>query len=119
MSDQIEILGIEGFGYHGVFPQERRDGQNFLVDIVLKLKSSKARKSDQLSDAIDYSRVISLVHETIVGEPFNLIERLAEVIAEKILATYDVKSVEVVVHKPDAPIGLKVSDIALRIKRKP
>lgn len=118
MSDRIELIGIEGFGYHGLYPQERREGQRFLADVKLTLKKSKAGKSDALKDAIDYSKVVALVHETLVGEPVNLIEKLAEVIAEQILAQYSIKAVEVVLHKPDAPVGLKIADIAVRIKRK-
>jgi len=117
MSTRIELTGIEGIGYHGVFPHERVEGQRFLVDVTMSVRSSKANKSDDLKDAIDYAQVISLVHEIIVGEPVNLIEKLAHLIASEIVAKFAVKKVEVTVHKPDAPVGLKVADIAVHVTR--
>ncbi len=118
MKDRIEIAGIHGFGFHGVFPEERRDGQNFYVDLVLTLKHSRAGKSDNLEDAIDYSRVVPATKAIIEGQAFNLIERLAEEIAQNLLKEFAVKSIVVTVHKPEAPVGVKVGDIALRIKRR-
>lgn len=117
MSDFIEIHGIAGFGYHGIFDHERKNGQSFSADVKLELKKKKVFKSDSIDDAVDYSHVIKVVHEIIVGEPVNLIERVAELIAKALLKTFPLKSVEVVVHKSNAPVGLPVGDIAVRIKR--
>jgi dihydroneopterin aldolase len=117
MRDRIEIHSISAHGFHGVYPEERKNGQRFLVDLSLTLKSKKASKSDLLEDAIDYSKVIAAVNKILSGDPVNLIEHLAEVIAEKILKEFPVKSVEVVVHKPDAAVGVEVGDIAVRIIR--
>lgn len=118
MSDFIEIHGIAGFGYHGLFERERKNGQSFSVDVKLELARKRAGKSDDIADAVDYSEVIRMVHELIVGEPVNLIERLAEEIANDLLEKFPLKSVEVVVHKANAPVGFPVSDIAVRIRRK-
>ena len=117
MSDHIIIKGIGGFGYHGVFDHERKNGQNFSIDLDIELKNKKAGKSDSIDDAVDYSKVSNLAHRILVGEPVNLIERVAELIAKAILVEFPAKSVEVVVHKANAPVGLPVSDIAVRIKR--
>jgi len=118
MSDRIEIHAISAHGFHGVYPEERQEGQKFLVDLSLTLKSKKAAKSDSLEDAIDYSKVIAAVNKILVGDPVNLIEHLAEIIAAKVLKDFPLKSVEVVVHKPDAPVGVEVGDIAVRITRR-
>jgi len=117
MSDFIEIKGISGFGYHGLFDFERENGQNFIVDVKLELESKAASKSDAIADAVDYSKVAKTVYELIVGESVNLIERLAHIIATELLQTYPLKAVEVVVHKPHASVGVPVTDIAVRIKR--
>ncbi len=117
MSDFIEIFGIAGFGYHGVFDHERANGQSFTVDVKLELKSRKASRTDSIKDAVDYSEVIRVVHELINGDPVNLIERLAQLIANNLLKKFPVKSVEVVVHKANAPVGFPVRDISVRIKR--
>lgn len=117
MKDFIEIHGIAGFGYHGLFDHERQLGQSFGVDVKLELSSKRASKSDSIGDAVDYSEVVALVHGHIVGEPVNLIERLAQIIATELLASFAIESVEVVVHKANAPVGFPVGDIAVRIKR--
>ena len=118
MRDRIEISGIHGFGFHGVFPEEQKNGQNFYVDLVLTFKGSRASKSDNLEDAIDYSKVILATKAVIEGPAFNLIERLAEEIAQNVLKSFPAKSVEVTVHKPQAPVGVEVADIAIRIRRR-
>jgi dihydroneopterin aldolase len=117
MSDFIEIKGISGFGYHGLFDHERENGQSFSVDVKLELENKRASKSDDIEDAVDYSKVIKRVHGFIAGEPVNLIERLAQLIADDLLDSFSLKSVEVVVHKANAPVGLPVRDIAVRMKR--
>ncbi len=117
MNDFIEIQGIAGFGYHGLFEHERNNGQSFSVDIKLELEHQRAQETDSIADAVDYSHAVVVVYELIVGRPVNLIERLAEMIAAALLDTFAVKSVEVVVHKANAPVGFPVGDIAIRIKR--
>lgn len=118
MSDRIVITGVAATGYHGVFSEERRDGQLFLVDATLYLDLSIAGKNDQLINTVDYSKVALLIHEIIIDEPFDLIERLGEEIADRIINSFSlVHTVEVTVHKPMAPIGINVEDIAIVIVR--
>ena len=118
MNDFIEIHGIAGFGYHGLFDHERKNGQSFSVDVKIELEDKRASKSDSINDAVDYSQVVKIVYELITGEPVNLIEHLAQNIAVDLLDTFPIESVEVVVHKANAPVGVPVGDIAVRIKRK-
>ncbi|MSY41573.1 MAG: dihydroneopterin aldolase [Actinobacteria bacterium] len=115
VSDIIMLTGIRGHGHHGVFPQERRDGQEFIVDINVHLASSNAAKSDALADTVNYAVVADMVHERIIGEPVDLIETLAENIAAAVLSLSGVSRVEVTVHKPQAPIAVPFADVALRI----
>jgi dihydroneopterin aldolase len=118
MSDLISIKGIKGFGYHGVFDFERRDGQDFFVDIEVAVDLQNASKSDSLQDSIDYSLLTSIAREEIEGEPVNLIERLAGKIADRILQQFSqATSVSITVHKPSAPVSEDVTDIAVTIKR--
>lgn len=118
MSDAILIKGIRGFGYHGVFDFERRDGQDFFVDLEISLDLSTASKSDELSDSIDYSLFTTIVREEIEGEPVNLIERLAGRIADRIQIQFgNIEAIVVTVHKPKAPVKEDVTDIAVTIRR--
>ena len=118
MSDSIVLTGIHGFGYHGLFEQERRDGQDFFVDLVLEVDLTAASKSDSIYDTVNYAEITDLVVEEITSNPVNLIEKLAARIAERVLNHHlKVNSVVVTVHKPQAPVAAALKDIAVQIKR--
>ena len=116
--DRIEISGVTATGYHGVFEHEKRDGQPFVVDVVLTVDLRRAGRSDALVDTINYGEVAADVVRRIEGEPFDLIERLAEVIAGDALARPLVQAVEVAVHKPQAPVGVPFGDVVVRMTRR-
>ena len=84
--DVIEIRGIRGFGRHGVFDHERADGQEFSVDVRLELDTRTAAASDRLADTVDYGAVAEQVHAAIENDPVDLIETLAQRIADICLA---------------------------------
>jgi len=114
IADRIVLDGIRGIGYHGVFEFERRQGQEFVADLVVHLPARVA--TDDLADTVDYGVIAQRAHEVIVGEPMDLIETLAERIADAVLAL-GAASVEVTVHKPQAPIPVPFTDAAVRITR--
>lgn len=115
--DAITITGIRGFGFHGVFEEEKRSGQEFLVDLRIEKDLSKAGSSDALEDTVDYAAIATFTKELIESGSFDLIERLATVIAERIKAQFLIRAIEVTVHKPNAPVGIAVSDISVTIRR--
>lgn len=117
MNDKISIVGIHGFGFHGVLESERKSGQEFLVDVVLYRDLSEAGNSDDLSKTINYADVAVLIHKRIIGEPVNLLERLAELIAEDIFKNFEINELELTIHKPQAPIPIPFTDVSLSIKR--
>jgi dihydroneopterin aldolase len=115
--DSISIKGIRGFGYHGLFPEEKENGQEFIVDLRIEVDLREAGSSDEIAATIDYGAVALRVKSLIEAGSFNLIERLATVIAEKVKEEFTVASVEVTVHKPNAPVDLEFTDISVTIKR--
>ena len=115
--DRIEITGLVGVGYHGVFEHERREGQPFGIDVTLFVDTRAAAASDDLADTVDYGRVSTAVYDLITGEPVDLIETLAQRIADACLNEAGVRGVEVAVHKPQAPISVPFDDVVVRIKR--
>ena len=115
MTDRIEIMGIRGWGHHGVLDAERRDGQEFVVDVVLGL--ALADLEDDLARTIDYSMVATRAHDVIVGEACDLIETVAERIVDACADLPGVEFVEVAVHKPSAPIDVPFDDVVVRIRR--
>lgn len=115
--DELRITGIQARGFHGLFDFERRDGQIFLVDLLLQLDLSKPGKTDSIEDTVDYGAITARVKELIESGPYLLIERLAEVIATTLKDEFSLSQIEVRVHKPDAPVGVKVEDISVTIRR--
>ncbi len=118
MSDKIEITGIRGFGYHGVFDHERKKGQEFFVDVRISLDLQTASLSDQLQDTVNYAEICDLVQAEITGDPVALIERLGGRIADLLLERFlQIKSIAVTVHKPQAPVAVDVLDLSVTIER--
>ena len=113
--DTINITGLTATGFHGVLPQERRDGQRFVVDVELRL--CLVTDSDNLSDTVNYAAVADDVVAEVEGKPCQLIETLAGRIANRCLAHPLVQQARVTVHKPEAPVPHKFSDLSVTIIR--
>lgn len=112
--DRILVTGVRGIGTHGVFDFEKVEGQEFVVDLVVHLPARVA--DDDLVETIDYGVVAQRAYDLITGEPVDLIETLAERVAAAVLEL-GAASVEVTVHKPQAPIPVPFGDAAVRITR--
>lgn len=115
--DRIALHGLRGRGRHGVLDHERRDGQGFVVDVVLGLDTRAAAASDDLADTVDYGGLARRVVDLVEGPPVDLIETLAQRIADLVLAEPLVNEVEVTVHKPQAPVTVPFDDVTVSIRR--
>lgn len=113
--DRVELHGLRALGRHGWFDHEQRDGQPFVVDATLTLDTASAAASDNLADTVDYGALGSAIVAVIEGEPVRLIETLAQRIADVCLSDSRVESVEVAVHKPQAPMAVPFADVCVRI----
>lgn len=116
-ADRIEVRGLRVRGRHGVLDAERRDGQDFLIDAVLAVDTRPAATSDDLSLTVDYAGLSERLAAIVGGEPVNLIETLAERLAQACLAEPAVRQAEITVHKPDAPMGRPFDDVSVTICR--
>ena len=117
--DKIRIKNLEVFANHGVFEEEKKKGQIFIVDLTLLLDTRKAGQTDNLEDALDYSQVCHFVNEAMKKDTFDLIETVAEHLAKALLLKFDkVNEVELEIKKPSAPIGLPVEYVSVKINRK-
>ena len=116
--DRILLRGLTFFGYHGATPEERRLGQRFVVDVALSLDLRPAGLTDDLTRTINYSDVYRMVRDVVEGPPCNLIEAVAERIAETLLQRTSATAVQVRVTKPWAPIkGIVAGEVAVEISR--
>ncbi|MCM1497567.1 MAG: 2-amino-4-hydroxy-6-hydroxymethyldihydropteridine diphosphokinase [Clostridium sp.] len=117
--DKIIIKELETFGYHGVFEEEAFLGQKFIVDAVLYLDTRKAGRTDDLQESLDYGEACQTIKALVEKERYQLIERLAEEIAERLLLAFpQLCSVEITVKKPWAPIRVTLDTAAVCIKRR-
>ncbi len=117
MTDRIELRGLRVRGHHGVFDHERRDGQEFVIDITVWLDLDVAAASDDLADTLDYGDLAQRAADVVAGPPRQLIETVAGEIADGVMADERVHAAEVVVHKPGAPIPLEFADVAVVARR--
>ncbi len=117
MADRIELRGLTIHGRHGVFEHERADGQEFVVDITVWIDLADAAASDDLADTYDYAALARLAADVVGGPPRNLIETVGGEIADQVMEDPRVHAVEVVVHKPAAPIPQQFADVAVVVRR--
>lgn len=115
--DRIELKGLSAIGHHGVFDHERRDGQTFVVDLVLSVDLEPAATSGDLARTVHYGELAEQVHAIITGEPVDLIETLALRIVSVCLGHEPVRWVSVTVHKPEAPIEVAFTDVTVTMER--
>ena len=117
--DKIRIKNLKVFANHGVFEEEKKNGQTFIVDLVLLMSTRKAGQTDQLMDAVDYSEVCHFVNEAMKKNTFDLIETVAEHLAKELLLKFEqINEVELEIKKPEAPMGLPLEYVSVKINRK-
>ncbi|WP_159841910.1 dihydroneopterin aldolase [Nocardia sp. CY41] len=116
-ADRIELRGLRAYGHHGVFEHERRDGQEFLVDLTVWVDFALAAASDDLAATVDYGALAERAVRIVQGEPRDLIETVVSEIADDVMTDPRIRSVEVVLHKPSAPIPHSFADVRVITSR--
>ncbi len=117
MKDRVRLAGIEVFAYHGVFPEEKDQGQLFVIDVEIEIDLQPASVSDELEDTLDYGLLASEIHDLVARERWNLIERVAGRVADLVLEKPLAAAVTVTVHKPHAPVDVTTGDISVTLHR--
>ena len=115
--DVLTLTGLEVFANHGVFDFERTEGQRFVLDVSAWLDTAAAASGDDLGQTVHYGELAVEIVEAASNDPVDLIETLAERIAQVVLAHAAVQRTRVVVHKPDAPITVPFADVTIAITR--
>lgn len=116
--DEINIKGLEVFANHGVYPEENKLGQKFVVNAVLYVDTRKAGLTDDLTLSVNYGTVCHQITEFLTENTYKLIERVAEELARHILVSNPlVCEIDVEIEKPGAPIGLPLETVSVKIHR--
>lgn len=113
----VRIRGLEVHGRHGVYAPERELGQRFVVDIDIRLSDARSADTDDLAQTVDYGTLAAAVAEIVGGEPVHLLERLASLIADRVLAEPRARYVEVTVRKPHVALPQVVAETAVTLTR--
>ena len=104
--ETIRIKGLEIFAYHGVNPEEKENGQKFVLDLALSADLTRAAQSDDLKDTVNYAAVRKAVNAAFTAQKYDLIERAAQVVCDAVLAGFpQVEAVTLELKKPEAPIN--------------
>jgi 7,8-dihydroneopterin aldolase/epimerase/oxygenase len=115
--DRIRLVGLRAIGNHGVLPQERLNGQEFLIDVTAWLDLAPAARDDDLTKTVHYGELAEALVAAVERDPVDLIETVAERCAAIVLGYDVVERVEVTIHKPGAPIAVPFADVEVTIVR--
>lgn len=116
--DEILIEDLKVFAYHGLLDFEKEQGQDFYITVQLHLNTQKAGITDNLEHSINYAEICEKIHSFTQNNRFNLIEALAESIADMLLENYEIlQSANVTVKKPNAPINKEFKCISVTAHR--
>lgn len=115
--DHLTLTGLRAFGHHGVFEAERTQGQEFVLDVTVWLDTRAAANGDDLGSTIHYGELADEIVAAVERDPVDLIETVAERVANLVLAHESANAVRVTLHKPSAPIAVPFSDVSITITR--
>ncbi|WP_111721427.1 dihydroneopterin aldolase [Homoserinimonas sp. OAct 916] len=117
LGDSITLTGLRVFAHHGVLASERQEGQEFVIDVTVWLDLAPAAAGDELTETIHYGELAVEVTDAVKHNPVDLIETVAERVAQVVLVHDAAIGVQVTVHKPSAPIDAAFDDVSVSITR--
>lgn len=117
--DKIILKGLEIFAYHGVNPEEKENGQRFVLDITAEADLILPCKTDNVDDTVSYSAMRKVVTAAFCAEKYDLLEKAAQVVCEALLKNFEkITAVTVKIMKPDAPMNAVFDYAAVEITRR-
>ncbi len=112
--EKIIIKGLKLFAYHGVNPEEKVDGQNFVLDITATLNADRAKQTDNVDDTVSYAKILKTARAVFCEKNYDLIETAANKVGMAIMEAYPaLNSVTVLLMKPEAPIKAEFEYVAV------
>lgn len=116
--DKIFIRDLRLFAYHGVNPEEKENGQAFIINVDVALDTSRACETDDVNDTVSYAQVLKTVRQVFCEKKYNLLEAAAQACADAVLERFEkALRVDISVEKPDAPIKADFGSVGVFISR--
>lgn len=115
--DRITLIGLEVFAHHGVFDFERTNGQRFLIDAEISVDLRRAASGDALDETVHYGELADAIVEAVKRDPVDLIETVAERVADVARGFAGVREARITVNKPDAPIQHPFKNVSVTVVR--
>lgn len=116
---EIIIKNLKIFAYHGVRPEEKVNGQNFLIDLTYSLDKNSYDNSDKIEHTLSYSDVIRVIKKSMTVKSFNLIETAADYICKTLFENFtEIERIQIVLKKPEAPVNADFEYIGVKTEKK-
>lgn len=116
--DKIIIKNLKLFAYHGVNPEEKENGQNFLIDLIYYLDLKKPCESDSVDDTVSYAKATKIIRRVFTEKSYDLIEKSAQVICNALFEEFSqIKKIEITIKKPEAPVKAEFDYMAVTLVR--
>ncbi len=116
--DKITIKGLQLLAYHGVNPEEKENGQPFVLDVDYYLDLTNACQTDALTDTVSYAQAVKTIRRVFTAQSYDLIERAAQVVADALLSEYPpIQKVAITLKKPQAPVSAEFAYMAVSLER--
>lgn len=117
--EQILVQGLQVFGYHGVYEQEKEEGQTFLVNCVMDTSFASAIHSDDVVETVDYGTVCLFIKKYFEEKAYDLLEKVADELATSIMYAFPgIEKIQIQITKPNAPIPMEFESVGVRVEKK-
>ncbi len=117
--EQILVQGLQVFGYHGVYEQEKEEGQTFLVNCVMDTSFASAIHSDDVGETVDYGTVCLFIKKYFEEKAYDLLEKVADELATSIMYAFPgIEKIQIQITKPNAPLPMEFESVGVRVEKK-
>ena len=114
-SVEVEIRGLSIYTHHGVTDAEQEVGQRLEFDLTFDVPDCDAVLTDRIDDTVDYSEVCDIVALAATERSYRTLERLGQVVCERLMERFDCESVQVRAAKPEPPVPYPVQEAAVEV----
>lgn len=117
--DKITIKGLKIFAFHGVNEEEKRDGQEFIIDLDYFLDLKKPCENDDINATVSYAKAVKCIKMAFTADKYDLIEKAAQVVCDALFNEFEpIKEIKLTLKKPYAPVKADFDYMAVTIERK-